>query len=826
MLKRILIVVLILFLFAGAGIVYLNNVILPKKVKSLIIDAIEEQTNKKVGLESVSINIFKGLVLRNLKIYDEQETYISLKEADCTVLFLPVFKKKVIIPTMVLRSPVISLVRRQDFAFNIEDLFPKKSTAQDSQALASSQPAKNGLSIFIYWVKIKDGIIHFQDSTFKEPFTKTIENFNLTAFLSLPASVKFGFKSQIPAVVPISLRIAGEFRIPEQKIIARVLLQNFSPKEFSSYYQNSKVSIPDGVIDALANLKLDKGVLSVDANAQNKNLKIIKEKISALLNSKINANMQYNLEDGRFLFSGKAAFSDSQVLGMGFVGPVDNIGGIITFNNSGLYSDNLEAKIWGLPVKAKGSLVNFADALLNINIFYDTTLGNVERLLGERLKFNLPGEIKGQGSLYVGVQTKFVQADSLQVHGWLDIFGGTLKLQRLPLALEDMRGRLEFERNQIRWADLNFTYDDVPYNTKCTVTDFKSPVVQFALSSDDLSLDSVFAINNKSVNLTMLDGRYLNSKFSVSGEIDTEKPDNPEAALRGDLQVELDDIKKPLKKFRDKIEKIRPIGLLHGQFTLNGQLASLKSCDIEARFSSPEVGFYGLKGQGFSLNYSQEAGKANIPLMSMSLYEGTLEASASLDLLSQELPFWASLDLKDVRIEKLKSDTPAKDKDVSGILQAQATVNGSYKDASSLKGGGKISITEGKLWQLNLFKGMGALLFTKDFTDVVFKEGYCSFILNNNSISTDELTLRSNIVDLVGPVRMGFDNSIQASLDVQVLDEKVPVSGTFRDVTTAIVGQAGRFGIIEINGTLKNPKYKFKASIQDFIKGIKNTFFH
>lgn len=826
MLRKIIIVLIILAVLATAAVIYLNNVVLPKKVKSLIINAIEEKTKKKASLESVSINIFKGLVLRNLRIYDDQETILSLKEADSTILFLPVFKKKIIIPTLVLRTPVISLVRRQDSTFNIQDLFTDKAVAQDNAPSTSSGPAKNGLSVFVYWVNVRNGVIHFKDNTFQEPFTKTIENFSLTAFLSLPASAKFGFKLQVPAAVPITLRAAGEYKIPKQQLIAKVLLQDLSPKEFSSYYQNLKISVPEGTIDALADLKLEKGVFYLAVSAQNKNLKVLKNKISCLLNSKINSNLQYNLNDGRFGFSGKAIFTDSLVSGMDFTGPISDINGAVTFNDAGIYSDNLEAKIWGLSVRAKGGFVNFADPLLNLNVFNDSSLGTIQRIASERLKFNLPGEIKGQGSLYVGLQTKFDKTDTLQVHGWLDIFGGTLKLRKIASALEDMRGRLEFERNQLKWQDLNFTYDGVSYNTKCTVSDFKSPVVQFELSSDDLSLDTVFALNNKLVNVTRLDGRYLDSKLSASGDINIETPDNPEVALRGDAQIQLEDIKKPLKKFKAKLDKIDPNGLIKGQFTLNGNPADFKSCEIVAKFSGPEVGFYGLKGQNFFLNYGQEAGKANIPLMHMTLYEGTLDGSASLDLLSQGEPFWASLDLKDVRIEKLKSDTPAKNKDISGILQAQATVSGSYKDTSSLKGGGKISITEGKLWQLNLFKGLGSLLFTKDFTNIVFKEGYCAFILSDNFISTDKLTLKSNIVDLTGPVKIGFDNSIQAALDVEVLNEMVPVSGTIRDVTTAIVGQAGKFGVIELSGSLKNPKYKFKASVTDFIKGIKNTFFH
>jgi hypothetical protein len=69
-----------------------------------------------------------------------------------------------------------------------------------------------------------------------------------------------------------------------------------------------------------------------------------------------------------------------------------------------------------------------------------------------------------------------------------------------------------------------------------------------------------------------------------------------------------------------------------------------------------------------------------------------------------------------------------------------------------------------------------------------------------------------------------FDSSIDAQLNVEVLDENVPLTGTFKDITTAIVGKAGRFGVIKISGTLKEPKYKFKTAVAvtDIIKGLKD----
>jgi hypothetical protein len=77
---------------------------------------------------------------------------------------------------------------------------------------------------------------------------------------------------------------------------------------------------------------------------------------------------------------------------------------------------------------------------------------------------------------------------------------------------------------------------------------------------------------------------------------------------------------------------------------------------------------------------------------------------------------------------------------------------------------------------------------------------------------------------MAGAVKIGFDSSIDASLNVEVSQDAQP-TGSIKDFTTAILGEAKKFGVIRITGTLKDPKYKFKTAVVDIIKGIKDTFF-
>jgi len=45
----------------------------------------------------------------------------------------------------------------------------------------------------------------------------------------------------------------------------------------------------------------------------------------------------------------------------------------------------------------------------------------------------------------------------------------------------------------------------------------------------------------------------------------------------------------------------------------------------------------------------------------------------------------------------------------------------------------------GKLWQLDLFRGIGAILFKRDFNSVIFKEGSCAFVVKDKNAFMNDL---------------------------------------------------------------------------------------
>ncbi len=704
--KRIVVILIILLVLGIAvygGIIYLNKVFLPVKAKALIVQRVEKAINKKITLQSLQFSLLKGLVLENLVVYDGEQAIISLKQGSCTLLIWPLFRKQIIIPAVNLNSPVVFLERRPDNTFNLLDLLPRKE----------DKPSKKGFGLFIHTLNIRDAHIDFRDNTLPVAFNKSMDNLNLSASLSLPASIKFKLESIIPATPDIRIKASGNYKIPEKELKAGISVKDLSPGEFLAYYRNSGILIPEGLIDAMIDLKLKGDILYVDLKTQNKNVNISGDKIQATVNSQVEASLEYSLKDKQLRYSGNT-----------------NI-------------DRMD--IWGL---------NF-----------------IERL-------------------------------------------------------DDIAGRIEFNQNQLKWIGLNFKCKDVLYKTEGELVNFSAPVIKMELSFGDILLQSNFAIINKLINIIRLSGRYLNSEFSARGNVDVRDISNLRTNISTELNINLTDIKGALKTFQKQIEQIKPGGKLHVNLNLNGNIRDIKSCKIEAELSSPSISAYGLNSQEFRLLYNQENGLADIPLMRLSLYGGGIQAKANMNLKDDGIPYRANANIREVKIEKLKLDTPAKDRDVAGTIQAQIEINGLWQDlASTLRGAGNIMVTKGKLWQLNLFKGIGELIFARDYANVVFSEGYCDFSVQDKTVFTDNLQLKSNLIDLSGPVRIGFDNSIEASINVNIIGETAPDTGTFKDVISGIIGQAGRFGVVKISGTLKKPNYKFDVAVIDILKKLKDSIF-
>ncbi|MDP3791776.1 MAG: DUF3971 domain-containing protein [Candidatus Omnitrophota bacterium] len=722
---------------------------------------------------------------------------------------MPIFKKEVVITSIKLNSPQVVVERLADSSINIVELFFKKPFA-----LMGGK-----FNLIISRIVVDGGDITFKDRTFEEPFIKNIKNANIDIKFS-PHKVNFNSDFEIPSKMAMLVKSSGEYNILKKELSVRIEAKDFYPREFIKYCDEKRFKIPDGRIDALTALDYKDNILNVDTGISGSDMKFSEGKIEASLNAVINAKIKYDLISKELIYTGTADIKNLALYNLDVLDKIYDIRGNASFSDKVFNFDNITATILGLPVKARAGIADVQKPVLRIDITSEAKLETLGGILKNKFNIDMPLEMKGSGTLDLTLQYKNITDEQTALNGSLTVDKAIFKSEYGKLPLEDVTGKFSFTQNQLNFKSVRLSYDNINYEASGTVTNFQKPGVQLDLSSDSLFVKTIFSVSDKTITLSELIGHYDDYRFSVQGLIDTADPKDPRADLNGSLIFELAQEKEPYKSFKDKFKDLRLSGEIRADFKLNGSLNDIGRSMIDAQIKCGRLSVNSFKLDNLILDIAQRNSIANIKHIRASLYGGVFEGSGLVDFASKDTPYQVLGDIKDIRIEELKRDTAFKDEDVSGTIQTHFGVKGFSNDFSRLTGWGKLSISKGKLWQLNLLRGIGTLLFRSDFGSVLFEDGSCNFFIKEKSFFINDLVMKSSLLNLYGAVKISFDKSVAASLKAEFTDEGIDASRA-----SDIAGAIERYSIIEVKGTLGAPQYKLRPDLSNVIADIADTYF-
>ncbi|MCK9432207.1 MAG: DUF748 domain-containing protein [Candidatus Omnitrophica bacterium] len=808
--RRLIIAAIILFLSVFGTAVYLNKVFFPQKIKSMVVSALAEQTGRSVSIKSLEFSFFKGFVMEDLVISEGEKVVLSARRANCAIFIWPIFKKQIIIPGIRLSASYLFLQRRPDGTFNIQDIFNRSGGVRKN----------SDFSLAVFGVNISDGSLVFEDDTLEGQPRKEIRKLQLNLRLGLPVKFRFNLSGELSGKNPALISAAGEYKILSREFAGNLTLKGLSVRELEAYY-GSFGKLATGVVDLQAKIGLKNNMLQIDFSSVGDNMVLEKNNLKAKLDFNMQVKAGYDLAAKSLVFEGACDIWQADISGLEFLGPANNLSGRFVFNQRSLVADCLKVELMGLPFKVHLGIKDFTTPVLNINTELD--LKDLPGIAREKFNFPFIDSAGGRAvlSLKVYPDSKGIWA----AQGGLDIAKANLKLDKVKGMFEEIGGRLGFSSQGLNWTDLVFKYRGDDYRSSGSLFDFANPKIQAKLFSRDLSLTGDFELPDKKIKIGQLKGKYLGSQFCLSGQIDRTDPVRPWLDLDGSVSLELPDLEKLLDKNYPAIKKASPRGELEARFVFKGWPGDFKNCYLRLECSGGELQAWGLKGTGFVLDYLQEQKIAKINAMSVSFYDGLIEGSGAMNLDTAELIYWLELAAKEVKLEKLKLDTSSRTKDLSGVFAGQVKLNGAGIDLGKLNGAGNFSVNNGKLGELNLLKGLGRIILVKDLGSIEFDGCSCDFTVNDKAVSSDKFNLTGKIATLSGPVKIGFDGSLEGALNVEILSEMIPVSGTLQDVTTAIIGKGGKFGVIKIGGSLEHPKYSFNAAMGNIIQGLAEMIF-
>ena len=349
--KIILRTVLIVILVISAASWYLNNVFLPEKVKVWIVDALSERTGRRVKLENVSYNVFRGIALKGLTIFENSgetnKKFLTAKEIYFKLPLPPLFARKLIIANLCIQSPELTIIRTKPMDWNFLTILAVKPKA--------SRPK---FTTLISRATISEGKISFKDLTKEPEFNARMESINGGISLSLPANINFKLTSTLPRRPIINVQSSGTYNLLSKTLDLKINTTGITLTDYAAYYQEAipiKVTGGKGDLELAFYLDKDKDI-QLTGKALLKQLTLQQEALQTIGDLIISTEVTYKIgEEKSLAYKGDLGFNNFRLKGLPPAENLKNITGKLLFSKETNPSLELTAgyKDAGLKLNAR-----------------------------------------------------------------------------------------------------------------------------------------------------------------------------------------------------------------------------------------------------------------------------------------------------------------------------------------------------------------------------------------------------------------------------------------------------------------------------------------
>ena len=140
----------------------------------------------------------------------------------------------------------------------------------------------------------------------------------------------------------------------------------------------------------------------------------------------------------------------------------------------------------------------------------------------------------------------------------------------------------------------------------------------------------------------------------------------------------------------------------------------------------------------------------------------------------------------------------------------QLKLKGFLTSPRSFLGQGAMTITDGKLWETNLFEQMGHLPFVnvEGLDKVIFRRMNATFSVLDGRISTNDLSLQSETVSLALKGSVDFDQNLDFLMSIRYSGDVIRGAEDAGGLAPLMVRTAeNSISQYKIGGTIKKPTY-------------------
>ncbi len=808
--KFFLTLFIFLALLLTVGLIYLNNVFLPVKVKQIAIEQAEKFLHRKVTLGNLQFSPVKGLVLADLTVAEKgspDKIFVQIKRASGNILLWPFLKeKKIIIPAIVIESPRISVSRTNHSEFNFSDLIIPKPQPD-------KKPAAQGIpDILITQLVIQDGRIDFRDETTTPPFAQSLDGIQVKAGLVLPQDINVSLQLNLPRVSrPAFLNLDGKYNLSSKILNATVDMKNLPAVELVSiYYQPPMVELKSGFVES-AHATID---------AQGPKIQARGEAVLSDLMGKLNSGIEFagdpkisfNLSndpslDTKSSYDLTINLNRAKLTGLPYIEEAKDLTGRVFLQPDNVRVEALSAALLNSSAKVDGTLENFQDPSLDIQGetgLFDLAL--VKKFIPEIIE-KIQIDARGQAQAQFTFKGKIKDAAKADVNLTAQLKDANINHPKLPAPFKNIDGEVHYDAGGLSWKDLSVDFLEQGFTSNGHLTNFTMPDLTADITSKNLTLSAAVKAVTNGYEIKTCQGRYFNSAVDVTGKILLPKEAPAVIDAAGNVNLALEDLAKIYPPLKDKLKDIRPSGLVTIKGAVQGPLQDPFELNINASAQSDSVSVAGYRLNHFALDVQQSPGQQTQLNLTADTYGGQLSAIAA-GKLTETFPFSLRATLDRLDLAKLKTDVASlKGKDISGLLSTSWDIEGEAKDLNTILGRGTLAVADGNLWQLNLLEGLGVLLFIPEFSKISFTGVEGTFTVAEQKVSTENLTLNSEEVGVVAKGWVDFVGKLNFNIAAHFSEKAIAESSSIKKGFTAILTQANNYLSIKLSGTLKDPRY-------------------
>jgi hypothetical protein len=817
--RKLLNILIILAILLGGGYAFLNYYLLPYKAKTLIVEKLSDSLKRDVQIDSLAYSFKDGIVITDIRITSKdsktEKMLLSSDKVSCNILILPyIFKRKLILTDLNINKPTINIEKISKDTYNFSDILKKDGPKNEKKPTA-----------LITSASVTGGNLIYADYSRDDPYKKQISNIDFSYGWLPPSSVKYDLSFSFDDKKP-DCQLKGNINLESKEANLRGVLNDISlselnqaggyPLKYESFEGQATINL-----NATLNNKKEINLKSIS----NLNDLLLKQPSFTIKGaSKAEVNVSYNFNKKEIIdISGIISPEGLSVEGLPYVNTFNDIKGRAIFDRQKVVLEDIQGSLLGCPTKLKG-VINLKDLYLKLDAKSDLQL---EKALAILPKANKEGfkNIKMSGKTYasLNISGSLVKMISLDITGDISLSDVSLRSSTSKLDISSASGKIFLSKDKADIKDINFNFLNKTYNLNASLSDYENPIIDFKILSDDFFSSGNISIDKKNAHINKIQGNYYTHTYELTGEV--ENLTSPLLNIYGQVLIDTENLDKLLPQNLKNISHLKLMGKIPGDFHFHGRLAEWKNANAGFKANTGRIQLKGLKLNNLYINAGMQNGKATLKNLNFDAYEGIFTMTGDFYLSKPNMPYEANLILKKLNIAKLIEDTKLKGKDIKGTAYLKMQIRNPYKDISGITGSGGMVIVDGYLMQLPVLDTMANLLGISLQEKVVFKEAYADFIIKNQTINSENITLLSEGFEIKSKGSMDFKGNIDFLSNAEFSKEKYEELNASQQVLSMIFNFTNKYITrIRSTGSIGNVKHKLEpASPDEFIfEGLKS----